>query len=188
MRSREVRLKNFRCTYGVPEEPQLILGDGNVLAVCKVGRTFRSVDKMLDAIEFFVQILVVSGKVPAASATAYMTNVRAHRFAISPPDILAEAHDRFRLKLIQKASLDFAEGFPLAMAKEFEAICQSQKQQRDRFYSDPGTKSRSGPFRGKCFDCDKQGHRRGDSDSPKTLRRRTLVSSRSPFRPPSPLP
>ncbi len=32
MRSREVKLKNFQSTYGMPEEPQLFLGDGNVLA------------------------------------------------------------------------------------------------------------------------------------------------------------
>ncbi len=41
IRCREVKLNNFRCTYGVPEEPQLILGDGNVLAVCKAGKNFQ---------------------------------------------------------------------------------------------------------------------------------------------------
>ncbi|MCP3665936.1 MAG: hypothetical protein GY696_26140 [Gammaproteobacteria bacterium] len=30
LRSREVKLKNFWCTYGMPEELQLILGDGNI--------------------------------------------------------------------------------------------------------------------------------------------------------------
>ncbi len=51
---------------------------------------------VLDALEFFMQILVVAaGKVLAAAATAYKTNVRAHRFPISSLDILAEAHDRF---------------------------------------------------------------------------------------------
>ncbi len=95
LRSREVKLKNFRCTYGTPEEPQLILGGGNVLAVRIVGKTFKSVDDVLDAVEFFMHILVVAGKVPAAAATTYTTNVRAHRFAISSPDVLAEAHERF---------------------------------------------------------------------------------------------
>ncbi len=184
-RSREVKLKNFRCSYGVPEEPQLILGDGNVLAVRKAGRTFKSVDEVLDAVEFFMQVLVVAGRVPAAAATAYKTNVRAHRFSISSPDILAEAHDRFRLKLIQKGSWDFAEGFAPSMAKEFEAICQSQKQQRDRFYSDPGTKGRSGPFRGKCFDCDKQGHRKGDPDFPKNHQKKDTGQFKKHFPGPS---
>ncbi len=34
MRSREVKFRNFRCfrSYGMPEEPQLFLGDRNVLA------------------------------------------------------------------------------------------------------------------------------------------------------------
>ncbi len=151
-RSREVKLKNFRCTHGMPEDPQLVLGDGNVLAVRRVGNIFESIDDVLDAVEFFMQILVVAGKVPVAAATAYKRNVRAHRFAISSPDVLAEAHDRFRLKLIQKSSWEFAEGFPPAMAKEFEVICQGQKQVGGRFYSEPGTMGRSGPFRGKCLD------------------------------------
>ncbi len=57
--SREVKLKNFRCTYGMPEEPQLSLGDGNVLVVRRVGKTFESVDDVMDAVEFFMQILVI---------------------------------------------------------------------------------------------------------------------------------
>ncbi len=173
-------------------------------------KNFQIGGRGLDAIEFFMQILVVAGKVPAAAATAYKMNVRAHRFAISSPDILAEAHDRFCLKLIQKASWDFAEGFPPAMAKEFEAICQSQKHERDRIYSDPGTESkwvevalsrvvevvevegskwkgRSGPFQGKCFDCDRQGHIRGDSDCPKNSQKKDAGSFKKPFPPPPPL-
>ncbi len=75
----------------MPEEPQLFLADGNALA----RKTFKSVDDVLDAVDFFMQVLVIAGKVPAATATAYKTNVGAHRFHISCPDVLAEAHDRF---------------------------------------------------------------------------------------------
>ncbi len=182
MRSREVKLRNFRCTYGMPEEPQLFLGDGNVLTLRRAGKTFGSVEDVLDAVDFFTQVLIVAGKVPIATATAYKMNVRAHRLSISCPDILAEAHDRFRLKLIQKSSWDFAEGFPPALAKEFEVLCQSQMQPRDRFYSDPGTTGRRGPFRGICFDCDRQGHKRGDIDCPMNSQNLDWTGGSAPFR------
>ncbi len=180
-RSREVKLRNFRCTYGMPEESQLLLGDGNVLAVRRAGKTFTSVEDVLDAVDFFMQVLIVAGKVPVATATAYKMNVRAHRLSISCPDVLAEAHDRFRLKLIQKSSWEFAEGFPPALAKEFEVLCQSQMQPRDRFYSDPGTTGRSGPFRGLCFDCDRQGHKRGDADCPMNSQKLDAGQFKKPF-------
>ncbi len=105
---------------------------------------------------------------------------------ISSPDILVEAHDRFRLKLIQKASWDFVESFRPAMAKEFEVICWSLKQQRDIFYSDLGTKCRSGTFQGSVLTVTNKDIEEGTLTAPKTLRRRTLGSLRSPFRPPPP--
>ncbi len=89
MRNSETKLKNFWCTYCMSEEPKLILGDGNVLAVRRVGKTFKPVYDVLNAVEFFMQILVVAGKVPVAAATAYKTNVRAHRFAIRCPVVSA---------------------------------------------------------------------------------------------------
>ncbi len=181
MRSREVKLRNFRCTYGMPEEPQLFLGDGNVLALRRAGKTFTSVEDVLDAVDFFTQVLIVAGKVPVATATAYRSNVRAHRLSISCPDLLAEAHDRFRLRLIQKSSWEFAEGFPPALAKEFEVLCHSQMRPRVRFYSDPGTMGRSGPFRGKCFDCDRQGHKRGDIDCPMNSQKLDWTGRSGPF-------
>ncbi len=140
--------------------------DGNVLAVCRAGKTFKSVEDVLDVIDFFMQVLIVAGKVPLATTAADQMNVRAHMLSISCLDVLAEAHDRFRLKLIQKQSWEFAEGFPLALVKEFEALCQGQMQLRDRFYLDNGAMGRIGPIQGKCFDCDRQGHKRRDSDYP----------------------
>ncbi len=181
MRSREVKLRNFRCTYGMPEEPQLFLGVGNILAVHRAGKTFKSVGDVLDAVDFFLQVLIVAGKVPVA-ATAYKMNVRAHSLSISCPDVLAEAHNRFRLKLIQKSSWEFAEGFPPALAKEFEVLCQTQMQPRDRFYSDPGTTGLRGPFRGICFDCDRQGHKRGDIDCPMNSQKLDQTGRSGPFR------
>ncbi len=50
MRSREVKLRNIRCTYSMPKEPQLFLGDGNVLAVNRAGKTFKSVEDVLDVV------------------------------------------------------------------------------------------------------------------------------------------
>ncbi len=129
-----------------------------------------------------MQVLVVAGKVPVATATAYKMNVRAHSLFISCPDVLAEAHDRFRLRLIQKSSWEFAEGFPPALAKEFEVLCQGQMPPRARFYSDPGTPGRSGLFRGKCFDCDRRGHKRGDIDCPINSQKLDWTGRSGPFR------
>ncbi len=65
------------------EESQKFLGDGNALAVRRSGKTFKPVEEVLDAVDFFMQVLIVAGKVTVATATAYKMNVRARRLFIS---------------------------------------------------------------------------------------------------------